>query len=380
LLSAFQILFGFLLLLTGGELLVRGASRLARAAGIPPLIVGLTVVAFCTSAPELAVSSFSAFQGQADLAVGNVVGSCICNILCVLGFAAILTPLMIDAKLIRWETPLLIAISALFFLFVRDGELERWQGALMFLTLIAYITWTIIQAKREKASVQRELESVLREATDLSEEEESELREPRSLGIALALLLVGLGMLMLGSNQLVIGAVRIAELLGVSELMIGLTILAIGTSLPEIAISAIAASKGKIDLAVGNIVGSNIFNILGVLGLTAIFAPKGVPVTSQAINFDIPLMIFLPLLCLPIFFTGMRITRREGILFMGGYVAYLACLVVTAKSPELGGRCRFILFGIGGPIVLIASYTFAFLDWKQRRATSSTGVAPPTSS
>ena len=369
-LSVLQILFGFALLLFGGELLVRGASRLACAAGIPPLIVGLTIVAFCTSAPELAVSSYSAFQGQADLAIGNVVGSCICNILCVLGIAAILTPLMIDAKLIRWETPLLVAISAIFYLFARDGYLERWQGALMFLGLIAYIAWTVVQARREKASVQRELESVLREATDLTEEEESELREPRSLGIAFALLLVGLGLLMLGSNQLVAGAVRIAEQLGVSELMIGLTILAIGTSLPEIAISVIAASKGKVDLAVGNVIGSNIFNILGVLGLTAIFAPQGVPVTSQAINFDIPLIVFLPLLCLPIFLTGMRITRREGILFLGGYVAYLLCLIVTARSPEWGGRFRLLVFGIGGPIVLVASFTLAYLDWKQRRAMS----------
>lgn len=369
--ACFQILFGFALLLTGGELLVRGASRLARVAGIPPLIVGLTVVAFCTSAPELAVSASSAFAGQADLAIGNVVGSCICNILCVLGLAAILTPLAIDAKLIRWEMPLLFVISAMFYVFSRGGVIHRWHGVIMILGLVAYIAWTIIQARREKASVRKELESVVREGVDGEPDDGVPSSPARSIGIALLLLVLGLGLLLFGSDQLVDGAVTIAVRLGVSQLMIGLTVLAIGTSLPEISISIIAAMKGKIDLAVGNVIGSNIFNILGVLGLTSIIAPGGVPVTADAIAFDIPLVVFLPLLCLPIFFTGMRITRSEGILFVSVYVAYLVSLTIGAASPEWGGRFRLLLFGVCGPIILITSYGLAYLDWRKRRESSS---------
>ena len=306
-------ILGLAALLVGAELLVRGASRLASLFGIPPLIIGLTVVAFGTSSPELAVGILSASQGQADIAVGNVVGSNICNVLLILGISAAITPLVVSRQLVRLEVPLMIAVSVLTLLLALDGRVGRLDGLLLFGGLIVYLVWSIRTGRAESA-------------------ESGETGEAGRGGAMKQLLLVaaGLGMLVLGSKWLVDGAVVIARALGLSELIIGLTVIALGTSLPEVATSVLAALRGERDIAVGNVVGSNLFNILAVLGLTAVVAPGGVPVSAAALSFDLPVMIAVAVACLPVFFTGHLIARWEGILFLAYYAIYTAYLILSA--------------------------------------------------
>ncbi len=307
---------GLVILLFGAEILVRGAARLAVLFGVSPLVIGLTVVAFGTSSPELAVSLFSSGAGQADIAVGNVVGSNICNILLILGISAAITPLTVCRQLIRQEVPLLIGVSFLFFLLALDGRIGRLDGALFFGGLVVYLVWTIRASRKQIAC---------------GDDEATEI--PAASGGAakqIFLVLAGLAMLVAGSKWLVDGAVVMARALGVSELIIGLTIVSIGTSLPEVATCIVAAMRGERDMAVGNAVGSNLFNILAVLGLTALVTPGGVPVSPAALQFDIPVMLVATVACLPVFFTGHLIARWEGILFLGYYVAYILYIVLSA--------------------------------------------------
>jgi cation:H+ antiporter len=314
---------GLGLLVAGAEVLVRGASRLAAAAGISPLVIGLTVVAFGTSTPEMAVtvqSVFSSGQAGADLAMGNVVGSNILNILLILGLSAAVSPLTVAQKLVRLEVPLMIGISVLVLLLALDGTIGRWNGALLFGGIIAYTVFVLIQGRKESQAVE----------TEYAGEFGDKPRGTRALLLNLTLIAVGLGMLVLGSNWLVDAAIAIARAFGVSELVIGLTIVAAGTSMPEVAISVMASLKGERDIAVGNVVGSNLFNMLSVLGLAALVAPDGINVASSALRFDIPVMIAASVACLPIFFTGYTIARWEGWLFLGYYVTYTFFLVLTA--------------------------------------------------
>ena len=313
LLTLTLFILGLAALLVGAEFLVRGASRLASLFGIPPLIIGLTVVAFGTSSPELAVGILSASQGQADIAVGNVVGSNICNVLLILGLSAAITPLVVSRQLVRLEVPLMIAVSVLTLLLALDGRVGRLDGLLLFGGLVVYLVWSIRTGRAEST-------------------ESGETGEKEKSGALKQLLLVaaGLGMLVLGSKWLVDGAVVLARALGLSELIIGLTVIALGTSLPEVATSVLAALRGERDIAVGNVVGSNLFNILAVLGLTAVVAPGGVPVSAAALSFDLPVMIAVAVACLPVFFTGHLIARWEGILFLAYYVIYTAYLILSA--------------------------------------------------
>lgn len=304
-------ILGFVLLVGGANLLVEGASSLARLLGVSPLIVGLTVVAFGTSAPELAVSVQSSLQGQTDLAIGNVVGSNILNILLVLGVAAIITPISVHERVVKLEVPIMIAVSVLLLVLSFDGMLSRLDGALLFSGILLYILFTIkTQHKVEVSESEQESSSGF-------------------VGIILQLLfiIIGLGLLVLGSQWLVNGAVVIAELFGLSKLVIGLTIISIGTSLPELATVVVASLKKQEDLVVGNVVGSNLFNILLVLGATSLVAPNGIVVSETAIGFDMPIMIAVAFLCLPILFNG-KIQRWEGGLFLGLYVAYTTYLLL----------------------------------------------------
>lgn len=319
---------GLILLVVGAEALVRGASRLAFALGISPLVIGLTVVAFGTSSPEFAVSVQSALSGQADLAMGNVVGSNIFNVLFILGLSALLTPLLVAQQLIRLDVPIMVGLSALLLLFSLDGVVSATEGWLMIGGLIAYTVFQIVQSRRESnAAVQ--------------EEYEHEFGQPAAKKTALAwllnigLIVVGLTLLVLGSRWLVSSAVAIAQWLGVSEVIIGLTIVAAGTSLPEVATSVLASIRGERDIAVGNVVGSNIFNILGVLGVASAVAPNGINVAPQMVQIDMPIMIAVAFACLPIFFTGNLIARWEGVLFLVFYVAYTAYLVLLAQGSAL---------------------------------------------
>jgi len=315
-------LLGLVALVVGAVLLVRGASRLATLAGISPLVVGLTVVAFGTSTPELGVSVTSAYAGQAAIAVGNVVGSNICNVLLILGLSALVAPLVVAQQLIRIEVPLMIGSSLLLLLLALDGVVGRLDGLLLFAGVLIYTVWAIRRSRKESQLVQAEYaDSVAAAAPD-----------EKAGGLAWQLLLIaaGLGLLGLGANWLVTGAVALAKTFGVSELVIGLTIVSIGTSLPELATSVMASFRGQRDIAVGNVVGSNLFNILAVLGLSALVAPDGVPVAAAALQFDIPVMIAVAIACLPIFFTGHLIARWEGALFLAYYAAYVGYLVLVS--------------------------------------------------
>jgi cation:H+ antiporter len=326
LLTLFLFLAGIALLVFGAEFLVRGASALALRLGISPLVVGLTVVAYGTSSPELAVSVSSAWQGRPDLAVGNVIGSNIANILLILGLSAAITPLVVAQKLVRIDVPIMIGVSLLFAWFARDGSLARWEGVALFAGAVAYTVFAVRSSRLETPAVQAEYDEELTE---------SSAGAKRPFWRLVALIAGGLALLTLGSHWLVEGATAFARFLGVSELVIGLTIVAIGTSLPEVATSVVAAVRGERDIAVGNVVGSNIFNLLLVLGASALVAPGGVAVSEQARGLDSLVMIAVAFLCLPIFLNGFNLRRWEGLLFLFYYAAYLTLLVLKGgQSPS----------------------------------------------
>ncbi|MCC7010960.1 MAG: calcium/sodium antiporter [Planctomycetes bacterium] len=319
------LLLGGLVVLTGGaELLVRGASRLATAFGVSALVVGLTVVAFGTSAPELVVSVTSVVAGQGDIALGNVVGSNIFNILFILGVSAVITPLAVAQKLVRIDTPIMIGVALLAGLFALDGQIGRWDGIVLALGLAAFVVFCIRHARRESPAVTAEYER----------EHPATPKQSGNLWTCSLGILVGLALLVAGSKMFVSGAVDIAKTLGVSDLVIGLTIVAAGTSLPEVATSIMAALRGERDIAVGNVVGSNIFNVLGVLGVSAVVAPDSLGVSAAALRFDIPVMIATSLACVPIFMTGFTIARWEGALFLAYYGAYTTYLVLDASDHD----------------------------------------------
>ncbi|HEV2125286.1 MAG TPA: calcium/sodium antiporter [Chloroflexota bacterium] len=317
---------GLVLLVVGAEVLVRGASRLAAAIGISPLVVGLTVVAFGTSSPEFAVSAQSAWAGQADIALGNVVGSNIFNVLLILGASALITPLVVSAQLVQREVPLMIAVSLLVLVLGWDGAIGRLEGVLLFAGIIAYTWFSIRESRRESRAVQEEY------AQEFGDE--AERRHPHWV-LDVLMIVGGLAMLALGARWLVDGAVVFARAFGVSELLIGLTIIAAGTSLPEVATSLLAAIRGERDIAVGNVVGSNIFNILAVLGFAGMISPDPVAVAPSALAFDIPAMIGVAIACLPVFFTGHLISRWEGALFLAYYVGYVLYLILAATQDPL---------------------------------------------
>ena len=323
---AIKLIAGFVLLVLGAESLVRGASKIAAAVGISPLIIGLTVVSFGTSAPELAVSAGSALHGNADIAVGNVVGSNILNILFILGLSSLFIPLVVHQQIVRLDVPIMIGASLLTMLFAWDGNIRWWEGAILLAVGIWYIVFLIRLSKKEKNK------GVLEDY----EAEYGEKNKPKKgrAWVQPMFVLAGLGLLLLGSKFLVEAAVNIAQAYGVSELIIGLTIIAIGTSLPEAATSIIASVRKAEDIAVGNAVGSNIFNLLFILGLTAIIAPGGVPVNRAAIDFDIPFMTAVAVACLPFFLHGYRLDRWKGLVFLFYYLAYTGFLIL--KSTQNG--------------------------------------------
>ncbi|MDO8891359.1 MAG: calcium/sodium antiporter [Sulfurimicrobium sp.] len=317
------LVLGLVLLVVGADLLVRGASRLALRFGISPLLIGLTVVAFGTSAPELAVSVQAGLSGQSGIAVGNIVGSNIFNVLMVLGFSALITPLVVSQQLVRIDVPLLIGASVLFLIMAFDGHIGFFDGLLLTGGIVVYIVFAIQQGRKESAAVEAEYE-----------QEFGGGNSPLlgRLPVQIGLIVGGLVLLVLGATWLVESAVSIARVLGVSEVIIGLTIVAAGTSLPELATSVVAAMRGERDIAVGNVVGSGLFNILAIAGIAAVVTPGGLEVAPALIRFDIPVMVAVALACLPIFATGHLIARWEGALFLGYYMAYVLYLVLAATQ------------------------------------------------
>jgi cation:H+ antiporter len=317
---------GLGLLVLGAESLVRGASRLAAVMGVSPLVIGLTIVAFGTSSPELVVSVQSSMIGQSDIALGNVVGSNIFNVLFILGISALIVPLRVSQKLVKLDVPIMISVSVLTLVFSYSGKISTIEGIILFLGVVIYTGFLIFQSRREEELVQQEY---IREYGIHNE------NKMKGLTVNVILIAGGLLLLVIGSRWFLNGSVSLARSFGVSEFVIGLTLVAAGTSLPEVATSVVASIRGERDIAVGNIVGSNIFNILAVLGLSAVFAPGGINVSSSALHFDIPVMIAVAVACLPIFFTGNVIARWEGLLFFGYYLAYIAYLIIGSKHHDI---------------------------------------------
>jgi cation:H+ antiporter len=325
LLTLLLFIAGIVLLISGAELLVRGASRLAVSVGITPLVVGLTVVAFGTGSPELAVGVQASMAGQADITIGNVVGSNIFNVLLILGLSAVVAPLVVSQQLVRLDVPLMVVVSVALLLMSVDGVIDRADGAVLLAASMGYTYLLIRISRREAAAVHAEYDVAYGAPP---------ARQAGRWPMHVLLVLIGLGLLVTGARWLVDGAVAIASALGVSELIIGLTIIAAGTSLPEVATSVVAGLRGERDIAVGNVVGSNLFNILVVVGAAALIAPAGLRVAPAAINFDMPVMIAAAVLCLPIFFVNYRIGRWEGAFFLGYYIFYTLYLILDASRHD----------------------------------------------
>jgi cation:H+ antiporter len=318
------VVVGIGVLIWGGELLVRGATLLAEQMRITPLLIGLTVVAFGTSAPELAISLRGVISGHADLSVGNILGSNIYNILLVLGIASLLTPLTTSSQLVRFDVPVMILASLAVPFMTRDGQIDRIESASLCGGLLIYSFWSFLRGRRARASCKFKPAS-----------EGQQRKHLRAVVYGnIARILFGLLLLTIGSKWLVEGAVGIARQLGAGELIIGLTVIALGTSLPEMVTAVVAIARGQRDMAVGNVVGSNIFNILGVLGISGLFSSHGFHVPLEAIRFDIPVMVTVAIACLPIFFTGRGIARWEGGLFLGYFMAYTAFLILEAADSH----------------------------------------------
>ncbi len=355
-LTLVQFAAGLALLVFGAEVMVRGATRLAVDFGISPLVVGLTVVAYGTSAPELAVSVQASLAGQADLAIGNVIGSNISNILLILGLSAMAAPLVVSQQLVRLDVPLMIGVFGLMWIMALDGSVSTIDGTILFAGAIAYTVFAIRKSRKENRAVQEEYEKEY--GASGTEPERSPLLRNISLVV------VGIAFLGLGSNWLVESATTIARVFGVSELVIGLTIVAIGTSLPELATSVVASIKGERDIAAGNVVGSNLFNVLSVLGLTAVVVPTGIPVASSVLSFDLPIMFAVALACLPIFFSGYRIDRWEGAFFVFYYIAYILFLVLDAAGHDaLPVYSRVMMLFV----VPITTLTLVVVTWRAVR-------------
>lgn len=341
-LSVVLLVVGLVLLTAGAEFLVRGAARLAALAGVSSLVIGLTVVSYGTSAPEFAVSIKSGLSGQSDIALGNVVGSNLFNVLFILGACALILPLRVDSQLVRLDVPIMIGVSIVMWLMSLDGLLGRLDGFLLFSGAITYTVFTVVKSRKESLAVKQEFDQEFAPPPD---------RGAKTILWNLALLIFGLVLLVGGARMFVNGAVTIAEAMGVSQVVIGLTIVAVGTSLPEVATSIVATLRGERDIAIGNVVGSNIFNILCVLGAASMATP--IRVTPEVLAVDIPVMVGVALICLPIFFTGLIILRWEGAMFMLLYAFYTTYLILhSVNSPFLGRFSAAVLYGIVPAVVL----------------------------
>lgn len=326
------VLAGFVLLTLGAESLVRGAASLALRMGVSSLAVGLTVVAFGTSMPEMVVSVQAALGGVSEIAIGNVVGSNIVNIAVILGVAAVICPIPCHTNIVRREAPLMVGATVLVMAIIwwngfttggNDeiaGTLTRTAGVVLTALILAYTFFTYHAAKRESAQHLDQLKSGL---PAVGPEEEA---RQRSVLLDLVLMVVGLALLAGGAHLLVDGAVRIARLVGVSELVIGLTIVAAGTSMPELATTAVAALRGQPDISVGNAVGSSMFNLLAILGVTSMVRP--IPVPHVVLYQDLPVALLLAALCIPLMYTGGRLSRLEGAFFLLLYGGYLSLLFI----------------------------------------------------
>lgn len=332
-LAVAAVLGGMAVLVVGAEALVRGASRLAAAAGVSSLVIGLTVVAYGTSAPELAVSVRDALAGGGEVAVGNAVGSNVFNVLAILGLSAIFGGLVVHRRLVRVDVPLLLAATAGVWWLAADGTIGTAEGAALVAGMLAYSFLSYRLGRREPAAVTQEYEEAF--GTDDSQ-------AARGWWAAAGLVGAGLVGLVAGAQLLVSGATSIAEHLGVSQLIIGLTVVAAGTSLPELATSVVATRRGERDIAVGNIIGSNLFNLLAVLGGAALVG-GGIDVPIDAITTDLPVTLLVTLIALPALALGLSVARWEGVLLLAAYLGYLGYLILHATGSPAAAAGRLWL-------------------------------------
>lgn len=343
-----QLLCGLALLVAGAELLVRCAVRMAANLKVRPLLIGLTLVAVGSSAPQLTVSLQAALNDTADIAVGSVIGSNIFNILVTLGLSALIIPLRVSRQLVRLDIPLMILASGLVFALALNKQLDRLDGVVLLGGLLVYLALLLRQSRHSGHHHSRH---------DL----------PRTSWLHnLVLMLAALLLLGLAGHLLLGAAVTLATELGLSERIIGLTIIAVSTSLPQLATSLIAAFRGQREIAVGNVIGSNVFNLLGVLGLTALVAPAPLSVSPNALAFDLPVMLGVAALCLPVFYTGYRVTRGEGLLFLGLYLAYGLHVVSFTTGMPLAGKLEHLMLFFVLPALLLFLLLSTLRAWRRQ--------------
>jgi len=354
-LSLLAVVAGFVLLTVGANRLVLGAASVGQRLGLSSIVIGLTVLATGTSAPEVAVSVQASLGGSGDVALGNVIGSNIFNVLMVLGLSALAGALTVQRQLVRMDLPVMLAVATLPLLLGLDGVLTRLEGSVLLALLLVYVGVLVWSTRGDAAT---------------EELPDAPLSWTRSL------LWLGLGFvgLVWGSDLLVGGASEIARGFGVSELVIGLTLIAAGTSLPELATSVVAASQGRRDMAVGNVVGSNIFNVLAVLGAAA--SVRELPVAPGVLSFDLPVMLAVSFVCVPIFWTGCRIARTEGFVLVGYYVLYLTYLLLHATSHDLEDDFGFAMIAFVIPLTVVAS-AIAWFTTRERDPEPAEAEAPP---
>jgi cation:H+ antiporter len=359
-----SFLAGLAGLLIAGNLVVRGSGAIGRHIGLSPLVIGLTIVAAGTSAPELAVVAQSVAIDDPSLAVGSIIGSNIANVLLVLGCAATLGAIHVTSRAVRIDIPIMVGASVLFLLFALDNRLGRLDGAVMFALLIGFVTWSIASARRAPTPSGIDTDGAGGsnsgdDRSDASDPGRSDSRLARSI----LELVGGIGVLALAARFTVTGAEGIAASLGVPELIVGLTIVAIGTSAPEIVTTIVAAYKGQRDMAVGNAVGSNLFNILGVLGLSSLVVSEGIPVAPDALELDLPIMVAVAIACLPMFARDHRLDRWEGWLFLAYYGAYLTFLVLDATGHRAKDPFALIMVAFVIPLTAITLAVVLYRRW-----------------
>ena len=351
-LTTFWFILGLIALIWGAEILVRSSSKLAASLGVSKLVIGLTVVAFGTSAPELAVGIEAGLMDQPDILMGNVIGSNLTNTLLILGLAALIIPLQVHKNLIRFDLPVMITSTVILILLSLNNIITFWECVILFACLIIYLYALVRFSGKSR----------------LTDEEIVEAGSPWLNGL---LSLGGLVLLIAGARWMVESATIFALMAGVSELVIGLTIVAIGTSLPEIVTSILAAVRGEKDLAVGSIVGSNILNILSVIGIAGLFI-SGIPVQDSLLEVEYIILLAVSVICFPIFFTGRRIKRVEGAIFLTSYILYLFYLYLdSASSTFMPSFIQSVLYGFV-PLVILYVLVALIIEFRSKNETETT--------
>lgn len=317
-----NFLLGLIIITVGAEVLLKGASKIATLLRIQPIVIGLTVVSIGTSLPELAVGIAAIGEGAGDIAVGNIAGTNLVNILFILGLSAAIRPLPLNLKHIKTEMFAMIIAAVLLLLLSLDGWLSIWDGLIMLVLGVVYLTIIVRASKKESAHIEKSYNE---------EYATPPPREKKNVEIwvwNLMLLIVGIAATLYGADKLVGGSVEIAMFLGMSDAVIGLTIIAIGTSAPELATTIVATIRNERDVAIGNLMGSSIINIFIILGITSMFTPGGVNVTDDILWFDLPLAALVAIVCYPVFKSDQMVSRKEGIVFVSLYIAYLVFLLL----------------------------------------------------